>query len=1140
MSQPERTPSMPPGADSATDAPRDLPSAPAETYDPRRTGRFIGTADTVRAGETARDPREPVTEASLSACTPVPPISPGYRYVRVIGRGGFGEVWEAEQRCLDRVVAVKRLHAPQASSPGSTTGDMDSARMFRQEALITAFLEHPTIVPVHELALDGEGRAALAMKRIQGRGWGELISEEFRRLPVQEFLERHLPILEAITQAVAFAHSRGIMHRDLKPSQVLVGEFGEVYLTDWGLSLSFDPALGGLDSREGLRSLAPTRANASSPSGTPAYMAPEQTLHSAEQVGPWTDVYLLGGILYLLLTGSHPHPADRPQEAFMQARMGFVPEARRAAGGREVPEPLLALAMQALSPEPDRRPRDAGEFLRLLREVRSGAWKRAESDRLVEGVRTRLTGEESYEGFAEMLRMLGQAAELWPESPLVGPLREAVRTRYARLAIREGDLRLARLQALAMPEGEARTEATREIDRRQAELERRERARRRSRIVIGGLAVTFVVTVVAMNSSLSSALQDAQAQRLIADDARRRSDSSAERALVALESSDKLVQFVMGDLSTRLEELDRVDLLDTTADQALGHYAALADRASTPEEEAKALRGLQQVRAIYEALGNLPKALEATGHSVSLAGRRAEREPGREDVLTDLGSAFHERAMVELELGRFESAIGSTGEALRIVGTSVQGGLQGRGAQEVRAHATVTRARSLMRVGRSEEAAQALAACLAETEEALARDGGDRLESAQAELANSLGDIEFSRGRLREARDLFTRAVQARRAIMQRKPSDDTAGRNLGVAESKVGDVLLRLGDARGALEQFGKARDIHAAMVAARPQDTRALRYLGVSLSRYGQALNAFPERIQEAIAVCGEWKAIADKLTARDPTNATWKRDRAVVLHNLARLLRQTGDYDAAFASELESLEVRRSIVEERPSLESRWEVSTSLSEICTILRELGSVEDSRQYGIDALALAREVLTEDPKDLRLITAVAYRAEGLAQTESMLGHHAEALALLEEGHEILSGVSRDHPELPAYFDDVQRNRRRAADALNAAGDHEAALAIATTVLDGLSPLAAADRAIFSRNMRNLSGLHAAAAWALAALGRTDEAFAHLEKAASFGEVLPPAPADSSLPGRLRASDPGRYDAILTGAWKPDGTGESR
>lgn len=1114
-------------------APSDLPEASIETYDPRRTGRLFGTAETVRASDTGV-PAMPETQQGTRPLTPVPQLASGYRFLRVIGRGGFGEVWEAEQRCLDRIVAVKRLHAPRQATPGSTADDHESGRMFRQEALITAFLEHPTIVPVHELSTDEDGRDALTMKRIQGRGWGELISEEFHRLSVQEFLDRHLPILESVCQAVAFAHARGIMHRDLKPSQVLVGEFGEVYLTDWGLSLSFDPKLGGIADRPGLRELAPTRENASSPSGTPAYMAPEQTHPTARHVGPWTDVYLLGGILFHLLTGSHPHPADRPQEAFLQARMGFIPDPRRIAAGREIPEPLLNLAMRSLSTGQDERPADAAVFLKLLRDVRSGAWKRAESDRLVEDVRKRLSGEESYEGFAESLRLLGQAAELWPESSVIGPMRETVRTRYARLAVKEGDLRLARLQALAMPEGAPRAEVMEEIDRRRAEIDKRERARRRSQLVIGGLAIAFVVTVVAMNSSLSSALQDARAQRLIADEARRRSDADAGRALTALESSDKLVRFVMQDLSDRLGELDRIDLLDTTADQTHEHYAALASRAATPEEEAKALSGLRQVRALHEGLGNLPKALEATEQSIALATRRAEAHPGRGELQCDLASALHERAMVELEMGKFESAIASTAEALRILGPSAREGLKAPGTLEVRAHATVTRARSLVRLGRGAEAADSLRTCLQDTEENMTPGGDGKLLSAQAELANALGDIELGQGRLREARDLFSRAVGARRAIMQAHPTDDTAGRNLGVAESKVGDVMLRLGDARGALEQFGKARDIHAAMVAARPQDTLALRYLGVSLSRYGQALNAFPERIQESLDNCREWLAITERLTARDPTNATWRRDNAVALHNLARLQRLSGDLEGALASENKSLAVRRGIVEERPSVESRWEVSTSLSELCTILRESGSLRESRDYGIQALELVRQVAAENPDDLRLRTAIAYRAEGLAQVESLLGNHAEALALLEEGYGILSEVSRQHPEQPAYFDDVQRNRRRAADAQNAAGNHEAALAVATEVLDRLAPLASADHAVFSRNLRNLSALQAAAAWALTALNRADEAFPHLEKAAGLGEELPASPPEASLPGRLRAADPERYDRIVREAMKPD------
>src|SRR5690606_27095573 len=155
-----------------------------------------------------------------------------------------------------------------------------------------------------------------------------------------------------VAQAVAFAHSRGIVHRDLKPGQVMIGSFGETLLMDWGLAVfvgageSADPA-----DPAAMPQLfpadPPTRGSASHPAGTPALMAPEQTRHDASGIGPWTDIYLLGGSLYWLLTGAYPHKAKAAVEAMRLAMIGdIVPPSQRAPEGRSVPADLEAICLK--------------------------------------------------------------------------------------------------------------------------------------------------------------------------------------------------------------------------------------------------------------------------------------------------------------------------------------------------------------------------------------------------------------------------------------------------------------------------------------------------------------------------------------------------------------------------------------------------------------------------------------------------------------------------------------------------------------------------------------------------------------------------------------------------------------------------
>ena len=198
----------------------------------------------------------------------------------VIGEGGMGRVLVARQHSIDRDVAIKTIRdgAPETVHAALLA-----------EGRITGRLEHPSIVPVHALGLDEAGRPALVMKRVEGTSWLALLRDpahpgwEGWKGDPRDRLLGHLELLAAICNALHFAHSRGFVHRDVKPENVLVGGFGDVYLADWGVA-----------TRIGTRD--------ENLCGTPACMAPEMVTGGV--VDERTDVYLLGAALHEVLTGS--------------------------------------------------------------------------------------------------------------------------------------------------------------------------------------------------------------------------------------------------------------------------------------------------------------------------------------------------------------------------------------------------------------------------------------------------------------------------------------------------------------------------------------------------------------------------------------------------------------------------------------------------------------------------------------------------------------------------------------------------------------------------------------------------------------------------------------------------------------------
>ncbi|APR80100.1 Serine/threonine-protein kinase [Minicystis rosea] len=215
---------------------------------------------------------------------------------RTLGEGGMGVVHLATQATVGRQVAVKTLRAG--------AGDLDATLRILREAWVTGALEHPNVVPIYDVGVDASGSPVIVMKRIEGREWAALMhaSDEIaQRFSAADPLEWNLRILGSVCNAVHFAHSRGILHRDLKPDNVMIGAFGEVYLLDWGIAVSLRDDAGGR---------LPLAAHESGIAGTPSYMAPEMFLGDPRGLSPRTDVYLLGAIFYEIFAGVPPHRGD--------------------------------------------------------------------------------------------------------------------------------------------------------------------------------------------------------------------------------------------------------------------------------------------------------------------------------------------------------------------------------------------------------------------------------------------------------------------------------------------------------------------------------------------------------------------------------------------------------------------------------------------------------------------------------------------------------------------------------------------------------------------------------------------------------------------------------------------------------------
>jgi eukaryotic-like serine/threonine-protein kinase len=257
----------------------------------------------------------------------------GYELRELLGRGGMGEVLLAHDDLIGREVAIKRMRRREASA--------DAEARFLREAKIQARLQHPAIVPVHELGRDADGRPYFTMKRLVGSTLEQLRGEPLQRL-LRAFVD--------VCLAIEFAHEHGVIHRDLKPTNIMLGDFGEVYVLDWGVARVLDDESANPSVRDIAELEGETQVGAVL--GTPGYMAPEQALGYA--MTPAIDVYALGCVLFEILTCEPLHPRGTGGAASAIAHPTETPSARRP--DLAIPPELDAACVAALAEEPDERP----------------------------------------------------------------------------------------------------------------------------------------------------------------------------------------------------------------------------------------------------------------------------------------------------------------------------------------------------------------------------------------------------------------------------------------------------------------------------------------------------------------------------------------------------------------------------------------------------------------------------------------------------------------------------------------------------------------------------------------------------------------------------------------------------------------
>lgn len=739
----------------------------------------------------------------------------------LLGEGGMGVVYRARQASIDREVAVKMLKPYSHHDPSQR-------RKFLSEAAVTGELDHPNIVPIYDLGENAEGALFYSMKMVQGTPWSKVIHE--KTLP--ENLEIYLKVADAI----AFAHARGVVHRDLKPENIMLGEFGEVLVLDWGLAVATE------DHR-------PTTnvSAAYNIAGTPAYMSPELARGPLESIGKHSDVYLLGAILFEIVTGRPPHSG-------MNAVTCLHAAARNEIIATDASGELFEIALTAMATLPQNRYPGVQALQKAIRGYQSHSESIALCDRAQHELR--LASEAGdYQGFARAIFGFTEAYSIWDGNDTAKAGVSRAKLLYAQSALgnHDYDLGLSLLQAddpAHVPVREQLLAAKSERDARQQRLQT---ARR---VVFGLAAATFIavsvgivlVTRLKLEADRQAAI--ARAAEVEAHQEKDRAEQNEQRAIAAqLEASKNaksaaeqrgLALEALGGLVTKVQN----QLRETPATQQLKQDLLLTGleglrKVAKSAQNSQAADGMmaeahQRMGDMFQSLAQHTDARQEyeKSHSVRLA--LAQRSPDQNDAQRQLAFSFGKLGDISFLEGDTELARQHYSEARKLREALAANDPTSDQAQ-------VDLATSYVMLGKVSEPAIALdyytqALELRQKLAASAAEGSRPIRERDIWIIyNRLAELSLRLKDTAEAQRYFDRALAQAKKLVMLVPKSVRAKSELALSHVNVGKTRSQLGQLDEARESFGQALALLRPLAADDPRNLDVQANFALVLARHG-----------------------------------------------------------------------------------------------------------------------------------------------------------------------------------------------------------------------------------------------------------------------------------------------------------------
>jgi WD40 repeat protein/serine/threonine protein kinase len=581
-----------------------------------------------------------IQQRQLVEMTPgVATATADYELLELLGEGGMGVVYVANQTSIDRQVAIKMLKSKYVEKKQQRDN-------FLSEAVVTGDLDHPNIVPIYDLGKNESDALFYSMKRVKGTPWRDMLAKKSQK--------ENIEILLQVADAVAFAHSRGVIHRDLKPENVMLGDYGEVLVMDWGLALT-------TSSFAAARSIAAT----TSMGCTPAYAAPELVRGPRGKIGPHSDVYLLGAILYQLVAGEPPHKGNNVLQCLAAATGNRITPTEKTGE-------LIDIALKAMAAEPEDRHADVKSFQLAIREYLSHSESLTLADHATEDLQQAEQSSE-YDDYARAVYGFREALEMWEGNTKAKDGLQRARLAYARCAQGKGDF-VVGMQLLDTSNAEHAKLHT-VLKAAKAEVDAREGRLKMARRIGVALAASILVIVSGASFWINSARQDAvtaqgvaEEQKGIAEDQKKIAVANEAEAVkqegIAVEQRDRAVTAEKETATERdraitakqKEEIAKLDAENSAIEAREAEQAALEAKAKAEVAEKVAL--------MAKKMEEEAKVKAVAAEKVAVNARKQE-EVAKNNAITarDEAEEAKDAAVVAQQEQEYESYVASIGLA---------------------------------------------------------------------------------------------------------------------------------------------------------------------------------------------------------------------------------------------------------------------------------------------------------------------------------------------------------------------------------------------------------------------------------------------------------------------------------------------